>query len=52
MNGKFLYISYLAIRDKQKIFKGTIEVIQDITHLRQLPGEQRLLDWDEQNTET
>lgn len=44
MNGKFIYISYFAIRDEQGTYRGTIEVTQDLTHLRAIQGEKRLLE--------
>ncbi len=43
MQGKFIYITYLPLRDKDKNYMGTIEFSQDLTHLRALEGEQRLL---------
>ncbi len=42
---KKVLISYYAIRDDVKCYKGTIEVIQDITKIQTLTGEKRLLDW-------
>jgi DUF438 domain-containing protein len=44
MNGKFIYISYYAIRDAQGAYRGTLEVTQDLTHLREIQGEKRLLE--------
>ncbi len=44
MNGKFIFISYYAIRDEQGKYRGTLEVTQDLTHLRELQGERRLLE--------
>lgn len=44
MDGKFVYISYYAVRDEQGTYRGTIEVTQDLTHLREIQGEKRLLD--------
>lgn len=46
MRGKFILIDYYALRDNQENYRGTIEVSQDITELRELKGEQRLLDWE------
>jgi DUF438 domain-containing protein len=43
--GRFILIRYFAVRDEQGNYKGTLEVTQDITGLRQLQGEKRLLDW-------
>lgn len=44
MNGKFIHIRYFAIHDAQGAYRGTIEVSQDISAIRQLEGEKRLLD--------
>jgi DUF438 domain-containing protein len=44
MNGRFVYIVYNALRDPAGIYQGTLEVVQDITSLRALEGERRLLD--------
>jgi hypothetical protein len=44
MGGKFIHIRYFALRDQDGIYKGTIEVSQDATHIRALTGERRLLD--------
>lgn len=43
--GKFIYISYFALRDEAGVYLGTLEVSQDLTELRKLEGEQRLLDY-------
>ena len=43
MRGRFIYIEYFALRSKDNEYLGTIEFTQDLTHLRQLEGEQRLL---------
>ncbi|MFW9905548.1 MAG: PAS domain-containing protein [Candidatus Thorarchaeota archaeon] len=43
--GKFIHIHYFAIRDKTRKYQGTLEVTQDITKLKKLEGEQRLLSW-------
>jgi len=44
MNSKFIHIRYFAMRDAAGNYRGTLEVSQDITALRQLEGEKRLLD--------
>lgn len=46
LNERFLHIKYVAVRDKEGTYIGTVEVSQDITDLRKLEGQQRLLDWD------
>lgn len=45
MKGRFIYIEYFAIRDKEGQYLGTIEFTQDLTELRKLEGEQRLLSY-------
>ncbi len=45
MKGLFIHIRYFALRDEQGKYKGTIEVSQDVTEIRALEGQQRLLDW-------
>jgi uncharacterized protein len=46
MQGKFIYITYLPLRDKDNKYLGTIEFSQDLTALRALEGEQRLLTYE------
>lgn len=45
MKGKFILIQYFALRDETSNYKGVIEVSQDVTEIRKLEGEKRLLDW-------
>ncbi len=42
----FLYITYYAIYDENDNYEGILEVSQDVSHIRKLKGEQRLLSWD------
>jgi hypothetical protein len=42
--GRFVYIRYFAVRDREGNYLGTLEVNQDITGIRKLEGEKRLLD--------
>jgi len=42
--GKFVYIRYFAVRDENGRYLGTLEVTQDITGIKRLQGERRLLD--------
>ena len=42
--GKFVYIRYFAIRDRNRKYLGTLEISQDITSIKKLEGEKRLLD--------
>lgn len=43
--GRFVYIDYTALRGKDGEYLGVIEVTQDITELRKLEGDQRLLSY-------
>ena len=45
IGGRYVRIFYQAIYDEQGDYVGTLEVSQDITELRNLEGEKRLLDW-------
>ena len=45
MRGNKLLIQYFALRDMQGAYKGTLEVSQDITDIRKLEGQRRLLQW-------
>ncbi len=42
---RFIYISYYALRDEEKNYLGTLEVTQDLTELRKLDGERRILEY-------
>ncbi len=43
--GRFVYIEYSAVRDKENNYLGVVEVTQDITAMRKLEGDQRLLSY-------
>ena len=43
--GKLIHIRYFAVRDHEQKYKGVIEVSQDVTDIKKLEGEKRLLDW-------
>ncbi|MGV8135203.1 MAG: PAS domain-containing protein [Mangrovibacterium sp.] len=43
---KFIYIVYNAVRDEQGKFRGVLEMMQDVTHIRSLTGSRRLLTWE------
>ena len=43
--GRFVYIEYIALRDSDGNYLGVMEVTQDITDLRKLEGDQRLLSY-------
>jgi DUF438 domain-containing protein len=40
---RFIHIRYIAVRDAGGRFQGTLEVTQDVTPIRKLQGERRLL---------
>ncbi|MBI0584101.1 MAG: DUF438 domain-containing protein [Methanomassiliicoccus sp.] len=42
--GRFVHIRYFPLWDKAGRYKGVLEVVQDVTGIRQLEGEKRLLD--------
>jgi DUF438 domain-containing protein len=46
LGGKFIYIRYFAVRDADGYYRGCLEVSQDLTQIRKLEGQQRLLDWE------
>ncbi len=45
MGEKFVHIEYFALQDEKGNYLGTLEVSQDITDVRELKGEQRLLSY-------
>ncbi len=45
MGPRFIYINYFPLRDTEGNYLGTIEFSQDLTELRTLEGEQRLLSY-------
>lgn len=45
--GRFAYIEYTALRSNEGDYLGVMEVTQDITALRKLEGDQRLLSYSE-----
>ena len=45
--GRFILIQYFAVRNNKGEYKGVIEVSQDITEIKSLEGEKRLLDWED-----
>jgi len=46
MKGEMLFIQYFAVRNDNRDYKGVIEVSQNITGIKKLDGERRLLDWE------
>ena len=50
--GLFIYIIYVAVRDKDGKFRGVLEMMQDCTHIRAMEGSQTLLTWSNNETST
>ena len=44
MNDRLVHIRYFAVRDENHSFLGTLEVTQDVTDIKKLKGEKRLLE--------
>lgn len=45
MHGKLIHIEYYALRDQNGEYLGTLEVSQDLTNVRSLTGEKRILSY-------
>lgn len=45
MGGQFIHIRYFAVRDQAGTYRGCLEVGQDVTDIKALKGERRLLEW-------
>jgi PAS domain S-box-containing protein len=45
LKGRQIYIRYFPVRDGDGKYLGTLEVSQDITDVKKIEGEKRLLDW-------
>jgi PAS domain S-box-containing protein len=43
LKGRKIYIRYFPVRDKNGKYLGTLEVSQDITDIKQIEGEKRIL---------
>jgi len=46
LGGKFIYIRYFPLRDATGHYRGCLELSQDLTEIRKLEGQNRLLDWE------
>ena len=44
LKGRIIYIRYFAVRDSNDKYLGCLEVTQDITEMKNIEGEKRLLD--------
>jgi DUF438 domain-containing protein len=45
LKNRLVLIRYYAIRDRNSAYLGCLEVTQDITDIKKIEGEKRLLDW-------
>ena len=45
LKDRFIHIRYFAIYDRKGEYRGVVEVSQDVTDIRALKGQRRLLDW-------
>ncbi len=45
MGKVYILIQYFALRDEKNKYCGVVEVSQEISEIRKIEGEQRLLDW-------
>jgi PAS domain S-box-containing protein len=46
LNNRLVHIRYFAVRDKDGKYLGTMEVTQDLTDIKKIEGQKRLLDWE------
>ena len=44
INHKFIYIQFFALRDSSGKYLGAVEITQDVTGIRKLEGEKRIID--------
>jgi DUF438 domain-containing protein len=48
LEGKYVYIRYFPVKDKDGAYLGCLEVTQDIAPIKKIEGERRLLDMEKQ----
>jgi PAS domain S-box-containing protein len=46
MNDRLVHIRYFAVRGKHGEYLGTMEITQDLTDIKKIEGQKRLLDWE------
>jgi len=49
-HGRFVHIRYFAVRGDEAQYLGCLEVTQDVTDIRRLEGERRLLQYEDAAT--
>ncbi len=47
LDNRLVHIRYFAVRDKDGRYLGTMEATQDLTDIKKIEGQKRLLDWEE-----
>lgn len=47
LDNRLVHIRYFAVRDKDGRYFGTMEATQDLTDIKKIEGQKRLLDWEE-----
>lgn len=45
LNTRLIHIRFFPVRDAEGKYLGAVEVVQDVTDIRKLEGERRLLNW-------
>ena len=46
LDNRLVHIRYFAVRDKDGRYLGTMEATQDLTDIKKIEGQKRLLDWE------
>lgn len=47
LGGRFLHVRYFPVYGEDGRYRGTVELSQDVTGIRELQGERKLLDWED-----
>jgi len=47
MGGKLIHIGYIPVFNSKDNYLGTVEVTQDVSSMKKLEGEKKLLDWED-----
>lgn len=45
LDNRFIHIRFFAVHGKDRKYLGALEVVQDVTDIKKLEGQKRLLDW-------
>jgi PAS domain S-box-containing protein len=48
IDNRFIHIRFFAVRGKNREYLGALEVVQDVTDIKKLEGQRRLLDWEKE----